>query len=121
MAIYLESLERLRSEGVDRIAPGHGELLEDPAAVLDRYVAHRLEREAAILGALREAGRAGVEQLVAAVYVDVPDDRHPIARYSVWAHLRKLAAEGLARTDQPDDLTATWEPTSPDRPSAGTL
>lgn len=126
MAIYLESLERLRGEGIDWIAPGHGDLLEDPAAVLDSYVAHRREREAAILGALREAGRTGVEQLVAAVYVDVPADRHPIARYSVWAHLRKLAAEGLVRGDEPDDLSAAWQaveslPTPPPAATAGTL
>jgi glyoxylase-like metal-dependent hydrolase (beta-lactamase superfamily II) len=110
MAVYLESLERLRAEGLHRIAPGHGDLLDDPAAVLDGYVSHRLHREAAILAALREAGQAGVEQLVAAVYVDVPDDRHPIARYSVWAHLRKLAAEGRVRADDPDDLSANWHP-----------
>jgi glyoxylase-like metal-dependent hydrolase (beta-lactamase superfamily II) len=114
MAIYLESLERLRAEGLDRIAPGHGDLLDDAAAALDGYLAHRRAREVAILAALREAGRTGVDQLVAAVYVDVPGDRHPIARYSVWAHLRKLAAEGRARSDEPDDLAATWQ-AIPDR------
>jgi glyoxylase-like metal-dependent hydrolase (beta-lactamase superfamily II) len=114
MAVYLETLERLRREGLDRIAPGHGELLDDPAATLDDYLAHRRQREAAILAALRESGRADVEQLVAAVYVDVPADRHPIARYSVWAHLRKLATEGWARSDEPDDLAATWQ-AIPDR------
>ncbi len=110
MAIYLESLERLRAEGLDRIAPGHGDVLDDPAAVLDGYLSHRAEREAAILGALREAGLADVDRLVAAVYVDVPAERHPIARYSVWAHLRKLAADGRVHSDDPDDISAPWRP-----------
>ncbi len=110
MAVYLESLERLRSARFDRIAPGHGDLIEDVAAVLDDYLAHRQAREVAILGALREAGQAGVDQLVAAVYSDVPVDRHPIARYSVWAHLRKLAAEGQAQTAELDNIDARWEP-----------
>jgi glyoxylase-like metal-dependent hydrolase (beta-lactamase superfamily II) len=113
MAVYLESLQRLRSERFDRIAPGHGDLIEDVAAVLDEYLAHRTAREGAILGALREAGTSGVSQLVAAVYTDVPVDRHPIARYSVWAHLRKLAAEGRARTADLDDMDASWEPMHP--------
>ena len=110
MAVYLESLERLRSERFDRIAPGHGDLIEDAASILDGYLAHRMAREAAILGALREAGQAGVDQLVAAVYRDVPADRHPIARYSVWAHLRKLAADGQVRTAEVDNIDARWEP-----------
>jgi glyoxylase-like metal-dependent hydrolase (beta-lactamase superfamily II) len=108
MAVYLESLERLRGEGIDRIAPGHGDMIEDPAAVLDQYLAHRMSREAAILAALTELGPAGIDQLVAAVYTDVPADRHPIARYSVWAHLRKLAAQGRVQGDDVDDIDAAW-------------
>jgi hypothetical protein len=49
-----------------------------------------------------------VDDLVAAVYTDVPKSLHPIARYSVWAHLRKLAAEGRATSDNRDDLGASW-------------
>ena len=42
MVQYLASLERLRKiQRVARICPGHGDVMEDPAAVLDEYVAHR--------------------------------------------------------------------------------
>jgi Beta-lactamase associated winged helix domain len=34
---------------------------------------------------------------------------HPVAKYSVWAHLRKLGAEGRAATPEPDDLAAPWQ------------
>ena len=71
-----------------------------------------MARERSILGALRHAGNAKVEDLVEAVYVDVPDVLHPIARFSVWAHLRKLADDGEASTADVDDVEATWRPVS---------
>jgi glyoxylase-like metal-dependent hydrolase (beta-lactamase superfamily II) len=108
MAAYLGQLERLREMRIRSIAPGHGDLIDDPAAKLDEYLSHRRAREAAIRGALDAAGEATVEELVAAVYVDVPEALHPIARYSVWAHLRKLAAEGSASASDVDDLGSTW-------------
>ena len=58
---------------------------------VDEYLTHRAARESAILAALQEAKKAKVEQIVEAVYVDVPEILHPVARFSVWAHLRKLA------------------------------
>lgn len=113
MAVYLESLEKVRDRSPRRIAPGHGAMIDDPAAVLDGYLRHRQEREAQVLRALSAVGAdAGegwpIESLVAAIYVDVPEALHPVARYSVWAHLRKLAAEGRATSPQPDDLSAPW-------------
>jgi glyoxylase-like metal-dependent hydrolase (beta-lactamase superfamily II) len=116
MAIYLESLEKVRRLGPRRIAPGHGEIIEDPAAVLDDYLRHRLAREAAIRAAIQSADRehpATVSQLVEAIYVDVPQQLHPIARYSVWAHLRKLSAGGEATTANAEDIEAPWWSTLP--------
>jgi hypothetical protein len=34
---------------------------------------------------------------------------HPVARFSLWAHLRKLGDEGRARSDDRDDVAAAWE------------
>ena len=87
-------------------------MIEDPAAALDEYLAHRMAREAAIAHVLAGAGPEGlsVEAVVAVVYAEVPDAFHPIARYSVWAHLRKLGAGGRATSSDPDDLEAPWLP-----------
>ena len=52
MVAYLASLARLRALDLELIAPGHGPLVTDPAATLDRYIAHRLEREHQVLEAL---------------------------------------------------------------------
>ena len=108
MAAYLAALERLRDWVFDAIAPGHGPWIDDPVAKIEEYVTHRLAREAAIVDALRRAGRATVAELVAAVYTDVPEVLHPVARFSAWAHLRKLADEQRATSPDRDDMGAPW-------------
>ncbi len=45
--------------------------------------------------------------------VSCNESLHPVARRSVWAHLRKLGAEGRAATIDVDDPDATWF--TPDR------
>lgn len=113
MAAYLESLEKVRQRKPRRIAPGHGDMIEDPAAVLDDYLRHRMEREAQVVARLDAGGEgAGVaiDDLVAAIYMDVPKELHPVARFSVWAHLLKLQAEGRARADEPEDIDSPWYP-----------
>jgi glyoxylase-like metal-dependent hydrolase (beta-lactamase superfamily II) len=106
MAAYFSSLQRVRGVRMRTMLPGHGDVIEEPKAAIDEYVVHRKAREEAVAAALVSAGSATVDELVTAVYTDVPEDRHPIARWSVWAHLRKLADEGRVRGE---DLEGTWE------------
>lgn len=96
MATYIASLEKLKKLRLRSIAPGHGRLIEKPMDVIDWYVEHRLEREAKVLAALREAGTAKIDDLVPVIYADVDEERWPIAKHSVHAHLLKLVAEGHA-------------------------
>ena len=93
MAAYVAELRRLRGLRLRSIAPGHGHLIEDPKAKLDEYITHRGEREKRILQAVRD-GASTVDDVVERVYVDVAEALHPIARFSVHAHLLKLASEG---------------------------
>jgi glyoxylase-like metal-dependent hydrolase (beta-lactamase superfamily II) len=115
MARYLDSLRRLRDlePPLATIAPGHGALLDDPAATLDGVIAHRLEREAGVAEALRRAGPATVDEMLGDVYADVRDELLPVARFSLWAHLRKLADEGRARSTDPDDIASSWVAVAP--------
>lgn len=110
MAVYLDSLALVRALPLTAIAPGHGSVIDDPVAKIDEYVAHRLGRERKVLDALTAAGRATIDDLVPAVYDDVDEDRHPIARNSLWAHLRKLGGDGRAGSSDPDDDHAAWWP-----------
>lgn len=96
MAAYLRSLAKLRDLVVDRLLPGHGDVMEDPEAVIEWYVAHRLERERQILAAV-EYGAEDLRSIVEVVYADVDRSLHPLAARSVAAHLDKLADEGSVR------------------------
>ncbi len=98
MARYMESLRRVAEldPPLEAIAPGHGRLLGEPRRVVDAVIAHRLARERRVAAALDAVGSATVDDLVAAVYRDVDAALYPVARLSLWAHLRKLAAEGRA-------------------------
>jgi glyoxylase-like metal-dependent hydrolase (beta-lactamase superfamily II) len=95
MAAYLATLERLgnRRLRLRKIAPGHGHLIEDPAARLSEYLRHRLEREASVVAALA-GGASTVDQVVDQVYVDLDPVLREAAGQTVHAHLLKLAAEG---------------------------
>jgi glyoxylase-like metal-dependent hydrolase (beta-lactamase superfamily II) len=111
MAVYLDSLRRLLvlDPALDSIAPGHGPLLTDPAVVINDVIAHRLHRQERVADALREAGPASVDDLLGVVYADVVrEELRPVAAKSLWAHLRKLAADGRAVSSDPDDVASIW-------------
>lgn len=94
MAAYLDSLERVKALRLKSIAPGHGYLIEDPKPVVQWYIDHRLAREQMVLDALAARGTATIPVLVEDIYTDVDPVLYPVARYSVHAHLLKLAADG---------------------------
>jgi glyoxylase-like metal-dependent hydrolase (beta-lactamase superfamily II) len=103
MAEYLQSLERLRTMRLRAIAPGHGHLITDPAAKIDEYVTHRLERQAQVLGSVR-AGATEIPVIVEQLYPDLDEELVPMAHHTVHAHLLKLAAEGLVRGAEADGV-----------------
>jgi glyoxylase-like metal-dependent hydrolase (beta-lactamase superfamily II) len=105
MTAYLASLARLKEirPRLRAIAPGHGYLIDNPNEVIDDYIEHRLEREQQVLRELQSSGSATISDLVERIYIGVPEELHPVAAYSVWAHLRKLAAEGRVVGDALDD------------------
>jgi glyoxylase-like metal-dependent hydrolase (beta-lactamase superfamily II) len=105
MADYLRSLEKLKKLRIRSIAPGHGTLIEQPKELIDWYIAHRLEREAKVYDALAQAGTAKVDALVPVVYGDVDPALYPVARYSLHAHLLKLAEDGRVTGKT---LTGPW-------------
>jgi glyoxylase-like metal-dependent hydrolase (beta-lactamase superfamily II)/8-oxo-dGTP pyrophosphatase MutT (NUDIX family) len=91
MRSYLDSLRRLRRARPERIYPGHFRPLAGGAEIIDRYLAHRAQRERAIMGALSTPSTP--EQIVQSVYSDTPGELWGLARLSVLAHLEMLKAE----------------------------
>jgi len=101
MGHYLRSLDRLLAYPVRQLAPGHGDLMDDPQGVISGLIQHRLKREAKVIERLGTLGRCTLETLVRSVYDDVDSSLHPIARLSLWAHLIKLEQDGRAQSDEP--------------------
>jgi glyoxylase-like metal-dependent hydrolase (beta-lactamase superfamily II) len=110
---YLASLARLRDAvpPIRTLAPGHGRVMERVPDVVDALVAHRLARHERVAVALGRRGDGTVDELLGDVYGDVTERQLPVARFSLWAHLRALAAEGRAAVDAPggeDTIESRW-------------
>jgi glyoxylase-like metal-dependent hydrolase (beta-lactamase superfamily II) len=90
---YLAGLERLRERGFAVLLPGHGPPVADADARLAGYVAHRLERERALVRGL-DAGARSTDELLDAAWADVPDHLRLAASVTLAAHLDKLEEEG---------------------------
>ncbi len=104
MAKYIATLERLRKMRLARIAPGHGDVIEEPRARIDDYLQHRIAREKQILKLLK-AGPAKIREIVASLYPDLAAPLVDVAGRQVHAHLLKLRAEGKVVGR---DAKSTW-------------
>jgi len=99
MKHYIESLERLKSMRCSALAPGHGDIIDDPERVIDWIIDHRLQREAKVIAAVRAHANHTAHQLVPHVYKDVDPKLYGWAERSLLAHLLKLQEDGLAIAD----------------------
>jgi len=93
LSAYLESLRRLRGLDLEVLCPGHGRCVWDPAAKLNSYIEHRLERERRLVAALDEGLRTE-DELLDAAWSEVPAALRPAAALTLQAHLEKLREEG---------------------------
>ena len=94
MADYMRSLERVMARDDRLLLPGHGAPLTEPKPFLAALKAHRVEREAKVLAALRAAGRATPAELVPPVYGPLDARLVGPAGRSLLSHLIKLEGEG---------------------------
>lgn len=101
LSAYLQSLERVLALQPARLLPAHGSAVEDPAAIIRDYLAHRRERERQIVDGLRNGHRT-VDALVERIYVGLKPSLLAMARESVLAHLGKLQDDGAARLEGDD-------------------
>lgn len=90
---YLASLRRVKAARPPRLLPAHGPVIDDPDALIDGYIRHRLERDAQILEAVA-AGCRTAGEVVREVYRGLPLGLVSAAEDTVLAHLIKLKDEG---------------------------
>jgi glyoxylase-like metal-dependent hydrolase (beta-lactamase superfamily II) len=93
MKIYLEQLDRLAKLDASLALPAHGEPIENPSALLRKYIEHRLMRENKVFQAIVDHPNMTDVDLVPFAYADTPAHLYPIALLSLQAHLEKLAME----------------------------
>ena len=97
---------------IGTLAPGHGRLMGHVTELVDSLIAHRLGRHARLAEVLRTVVEGTVDELLAQVYSDVTEAQLPVARFSLWAHLRHLGSQGRAEAlDAPagrDTIETRW-------------
>ena len=98
VAAYLDSLDRLRGRDPTALYPGHGPVIDDPAATCERLAARRRDRERRIYEAVAGGARDPDAALSVAYDADLSGVRE-LARATVVAHVEKLAADGRVRWD----------------------
>lgn len=96
MRDYLDSLDLLKTLDIEAIAPGHGNLIPEPMKLIDALIRHRLMREQKVVTGMKKIGEGSLLDLLPVVYDDVDKAVLTFARYSLWAHLRKLERDGVA-------------------------
>jgi glyoxylase-like metal-dependent hydrolase (beta-lactamase superfamily II) len=107
MSDYMASLRKLAGRSETVYFPGHGGAVRDAPRLVERYIAHRVGREASILRRL-DKGATDIPSLVRAIYIGLDPRLIGAAGLSVLAHLEDLVARGLVAADGPPSITATY-------------
>ena len=92
MALYLESLERLKGYQSAVMLPGHGPPVHEVQRKLQELIDHRHEREAQVLK-LIAGGKRTPTAMLSAIYPELDKRIIPMALRQIEAHLAKLEAE----------------------------
>ena len=94
MNAYLDSLDRLSDacdeHQIEFIAPAHGYVLGNAKAAIEHLKAHRLRREAKIIGAMQAQPDGSMDDWVALAYDDVDPRIWPVAKRSLLAHVERV-------------------------------
>lgn len=107
MGDYLASLEKLRHRPEHTYLPGHGPVARDAHTLVERYIAHRSAREAAIIRRL-ERGDSDIRGLVQAIYIGLDPRLANAAALTTLAHLEHLVAGGRVTADGAPSLSARY-------------
>jgi len=95
MGDYIRSLRKLRARNPRRIYPAHGPTRDDAVALIDEYIAHRLERERQVI----EAMPGTVSAMRERIYPELDARLRQAAETQITAHLIKLMEDGRAAND----------------------
>jgi glyoxylase-like metal-dependent hydrolase (beta-lactamase superfamily II)/8-oxo-dGTP pyrophosphatase MutT (NUDIX family) len=106
LALYLDSLQRLRQYDARLLLPSHGSPTVKAGEVLQEAIFHRHEREQELLGALSDMPRR-IPELAVELYRGLPAPLMRFAEMQIAAGLQKLHREGRAQSVG-DEWTASF-------------
>ncbi len=111
LGAYMKSLQAMRdvasAEGLRRLYPAHGPVVETALEKLDEYLLHREARIAQILAVLQaEPGAFSCEEVARKIYTDLNDSLIRAAMGNTLLVLLKLEADGRIH---PVDPTTSHE------------
>lgn len=93
MRDYIASLRVLLTHEPKRIFPAHGPTRDEAPALIEQYIAHRLQREKQVLDCLAE-GERSTKAMRKRIYPDLNFFLRGAAEIQIKAHLIKLIEEG---------------------------
>lgn len=100
MHAYLESLDKLSAacseHAIEFILPAHGYVLGFAPLAIAQLKAHRLQREAKVVAAMRARPGGSLDDWVQLAYDDVPARMWPVAKRSLLAHVQRIESLQLA-------------------------
>ena len=103
---YMKSLQAMRdavsAEGLNRLYPAHGPVVDAAVEKIDEYLLHRHGRIAQILAVLQAASGAWTcEEVTRNIYADLNDSLIRAAMGNTLLVLRKLEADGRVHSVDP--------------------
>jgi glyoxylase-like metal-dependent hydrolase (beta-lactamase superfamily II) len=109
MGAYLASLDKLLPRADKVYWPTHGPAIGEPQRHVRAFIAHRREREAAIMDCLSR-GIERIDAIVDRLYAGLQPALRRAAGRSVHAHLIDLVGRGIVASDGPPALDARYRP-----------
>jgi recombination protein RecT len=99
MTPYLDSLDALAAacdaHGIEFILPAHGYVLGEAKTAIAQLKAHRLKREAKVIGAMQAQPEGTMDDWVKLAYDDMDPRIWPLAKRSLLAHVDRVRELGL--------------------------
>ncbi len=109
MDAYMKSLDVLVKRQDTLYFPGHGGPVRNPNHYVRALRSHRALRESAILSRLIKGDRT-IAEIVKIIYRRTDPRLHGAAALSVFAHLERLIARKLVKTDENPSLSSIYQP-----------
>jgi glyoxylase-like metal-dependent hydrolase (beta-lactamase superfamily II) len=108
MSAYMQSLEKLLQFDYHTYWPTHGPAITETKPFVEALIAHRQERMDQIRRCL-SSGPMTIPNMVKRMYTDVPENLHPAAARSVYAHILHMVDSGEIDAEGGASETAVYK------------